>query len=272
MLADERRQRLAVIGGSGVQDFLTDETGEEELIPTPYGEALLVWKRHMGKRVAFLPRHGPGHRVPPHRINYRANVWALDLVGATTVIATAAVGGLVPDLEQGQLVFADQFLDFTKQRPLTFFEGENGKVRHTDVSEPYCPRIRSIGSRIARDMGLTCRPEGTYVCVEGPRFETTAEIRMYTMLGGHVIGMTNLPEVVLARELGLCYGLVTVVTNPAAGVVRPKVEHQGVLEAMRQVGPELEQLLRRMVEELDDDPRCLCRGNGQNHAMPTPPR
>jgi len=191
--AEDQRQRLAIIGGSGVSDFLPDETGVEEILPTPYGNALLVWKRHMGRRVAFMPRHGPEHRVPPHKVNYRANVWALQLVGATNVLATAAVGGLDPDLEPGTLVFVDQFLDFTKIRPVTFFDGEDGDVRHTDITSPYCPRLHGLAVRLATEMGIPHRSTGTYVCVEGPRYECAAEIRMYKMLGGTVIGMTNLP-------------------------------------------------------------------------------
>lgn len=259
MQFDDQRQRLAIIGGTGVTDFLSDETGEEELIPTPYGDALLIWKRHMGKRVAFVPRHGPGHEAPPHRVNYRANIFALDLVGAHCVIATGAVGSLVEGISSGALVFVDQFLDFTRTRPSTFFNGDDGKVMHTDVSVPYCPRIRAIGIRIASDMGLAHSSSGTYVCAEGPRYECPAEITMYARLGGHVIGMTNLPESVLARELGLCYALVAVVTNQAAGAVRTKLDHREVLAAMRQAGPSLEQLLARMVEDITDDPQCLCR-------------
>jgi 5'-methylthioadenosine phosphorylase len=161
-------------------------------------------------------------------------------------------------------VFADQFLDFTKQRALTFFDGDDSRVSHSDVSTPYCPRIRHIGTRIAQEMGIAHRPSATYVCVEGPRFETAAEIRMFAMLGGDIVGMTNVPEVVLARELGLCYALVTVVTNLAAGLDGPKVDHQGVLDRMRQAGPSLEQLLRRMVEEIDDDDCRVCRGPRQD--------
>ena len=255
----EERQRLAVIGGSGVTDFLPEEPGEVEIVPTPYGEALLIWKLYMGRRVVFVPRHGPGHRLPPHRVNYRANIWALDLVGVHSVLATGAVGSLVDDIDPGAVVFVDQFLDFTRNRSSTFFDGDDGRVLHTDVSVPYCPRIRQIAARTAAEMQMDHRPAGTYVCVEGPRYECPAEIRMFTMLGGHVVGMTNLPEAVLARELGLCYATVAVVTNKAAGLVAKPVNHEEVLDTMRRVTPTIDQFMARMMEQIDDDPTCPCR-------------
>jgi len=170
--------------------------------------------------------------VPPHRINFRANIAALQAVGVRAVFATAATGALKTELEPGALLVLDQFLDFTRARPLTFFEGEDGEVVHTDMTNPYCLRLRTRLLEAAREEGLAVRKGGTYVCVEGPRFETAAEIRMFAALGGDVIGMTGVPEVVLAREAGLCYAAVAVVTNPGAGLSAARPQHAEVERLM----------------------------------------
>lgn len=210
--------RLAVIGGSGVYRLDLLSGAREVSQETPYGPVRLMVGSVDGQEVAFLARHGPGHAVPPHRVNYRAHIWALARLGVRRVVATSAVGSLRPRIEPGHLVLVDQFIDFTRGRPATFFDGGPGGVAHVDVTEPYCPALRAMAARAARAAGWVVHEGGVYVCTEGPRFETPAEIRAFSSLGGDVVGMTGVPEVVLAREAGMCYASLCIVTNYAAGM------------------------------------------------------
>lgn len=234
---------VAIIGGTGVYDPGILREVRDLVVQTPYGAALAqqgLYEGPSGRRmeVAFLARHGPGHSVPPHRINYRANIWALAELGVTRIIGTAAVGSLRRDLPPGSLVLADGFLDFTRGRAGTFYDGDSSPaggpagVVHTDMTEPYCPELRGLLSRAAAGAGLEVTSGGCYACTEGPRFESPAEIRMLRQLGADLVGMTNVPEVVLARELGMCYALVAMVTNYAAGMTANRLTHAEVAETM----------------------------------------
>ena len=188
--------------------------------------------------MVFLPRHGTGHSVPPHRINYQANIWGMRALGVEAIIATAAVGSLNPEMRPGDFVFVDQFIDFTKNRRQTFFDGRENGVAHLDFTEPYCPALRKTMAAAAGE--LRARPgaefafheKGVYICTEGPRFETPAEIRAYALLGADVVGMTSYPEVALAREAGICYATIAMVTNLAAGMAGGRLTHEEVLEVM----------------------------------------
>ncbi|MCL6451162.1 MAG: S-methyl-5'-thioadenosine phosphorylase [Acetobacteraceae bacterium] len=253
--------RLAIVGGSGVCDPSWLDGCREAEIKTPYGPAQLWTGRLAGEEVAFLARHGRGHTLPPHRINYRANVWALRSLGITRVMATSAVGSLHPSLKPGDAVLVDQFLDFTRQRPFTFFDAE-GEVVHTDFTEPYCPEVRQAISLAADRLGMEIHRTGCYVCAEGPRYETPAEIRMFQSLGGDVVGMTGLPESVLAREAGLCYALVSTVTNFAAGMSPRPLSHAEVVEVMGRAFQGIRRLLTGALAELPQDRRCGCAGTG----------
>lgn len=247
---------VAIVGGSGVTaGALLDEPTSRE-VTTPFGTVTVSLGRLAGRPVTFLARHGPGHRVPPHRIAYRANVAALDRVGVTRVLATSAVGALDPQLGPGSVVLVDQFLDHTKGRPATFFDGGDDGVVHVDVTAPYCPQLRATVADAAGDVQL--RDGGTYVCTEGPRFETAAEIRAFRMLGGDVVGMTGVPEVVLARELGLCYATVATVTNVAAGLRDAPLSHREVLAAQSANADRLRGLLARALAALPDERSCGC--------------
>lgn len=224
--------RYAIIGGTGVYDPALLEERSERRVETPYGPIQVETGLYRGIEVAFLPRHGKGHSVPPHKINYRANIWGLKSLGVERVLATAAVGSLNPEMTPGHFVVVDQFLDFTKGRQHTFFDGEPNGVVHTDVTEPYCPELRAALVECGRRLGLSIHPRGVYVCTEGPRFETAAEIRAYRILGGDVVGMTNVPESVLAREAGLCYAAMAMVTNMAAGISASPLTHDEVVQVM----------------------------------------
>ncbi|MFO1349631.1 MAG: S-methyl-5'-thioinosine phosphorylase [Gammaproteobacteria bacterium] len=210
---------LAVIGGTGLTRLETLTVTGREPIVTPYGEpsAPLTHGEIGGKPVVFLARHGDQHSIPPHRINYRANVWALKQVGATHVIAVAAVGGISAAMEPGCLAFPDQIIDYTYGRAHTLYDGPPDAVEHIDFTEPYCKELRQTLIQAARAAKLDARESGVYGATQGPRLETPAEIRRMERDGCDLVGMTGMPEAALARELGLCYATCAVVVNWAAG-------------------------------------------------------
>lgn len=211
--------RHAVIGGTGLATLEGLDILASEAMETPYGppSGPLVRGRLAGVEVVFLARHGPGHRIPPHRVNYRANVWALAELGIENVIAVAAVGGIARDLEPGGLVIPDQIVDYTWSRPQTFFEDDLAEVVHVDFTEPYAEPVRRALLGAGQAGGVPVRDGGTYGATQGPRLETAAEVDRLERDGCHVVGMTGMPEAALARERSLRYGAVAVVANHAAG-------------------------------------------------------
>lgn len=223
---------LAVIGGTGFYDPGIIDNMEHLETQTPYGTVDCQLGEFRGRQVIFMARHGKGHSLPPHRVNYRANLWALRELGVEYVVSTTAVGSLRREIPPGMLVLLDQFIDFTKSREHTFFDGEEGEVVHTDFTEPYCPLLRRELSRVLTQKGVSFLEQGTYVCTEGPRYETPAEVKLFAGWGGDVVGMTNVPEVTLAREAGLCYASLSLVTNYAAGLSPHPLTHQEVVEEM----------------------------------------
>jgi 5'-methylthioadenosine phosphorylase len=232
----------AIIGGTGVYalgDALTPFS-----IPTPYGDVLLHRGRLGGHDLLFLARHGAAHSIPPHRINYRANIWALAHLGVDEVLATQAVGSLNARMTPGDIVLLAQFLDWTRGRTSTFFDGEDETVVHVDVSHPYCPRLNGALLRAGEFLGDRMHGQGVYACTEGPRFETAAEIHALRVLGADLVGMTNVPEVVLAREAGLCYASICVVCNWAAGMTQSPLTQDEVLGVMDERRAELVALLQ----------------------------
>lgn len=264
-----RAADLAIIGGTGVYEAgALDDVRDLNLV-TPYGPAAMQIGVYQGpsgrsREVAFLPRHGAAHNVPPHRINYRANIWALHRLGVSRVIGTGAVGSLREELPPGHLVLTDSFLDFTRCRPATFYDGEaapDGEPRgvvHTDMTVPYCPELRQLLRQAAAADGVDVAMGGTYACAEGPRFESAAEIRMMRLLGADVVGMTNLPEVVLARELGMCYALVAMVTNYAAGMTAARLTHGEVVETMRANVEKIRTMVWRALDLVNSERDCGC--------------
>jgi 5'-deoxy-5'-methylthioadenosine phosphorylase len=206
---------LAIVTGSGFTEPPALDAAAAAVVDTPYGAVSVLRGSWHGRPVAFLARHGPDHSVPPHRVNYRANIWALRSAGCTAIVATAVSGGIADDLSPGDLVLIDQFIEFTRGRADTFFDDE---VCHTDMTEPYSPALRSLVADAASAAGVPLRPRGTYVCTNGPRFETPAEIAAFRALGAELVGMTGYPEVVLANEAGLSYASIGVISNPAAGL------------------------------------------------------
>jgi 5'-methylthioadenosine phosphorylase len=215
---------IAVIGGSGFYEFL--DGAEEIQVDTPFGppsDPVAIGAVN-GKKIAFLPRHGHDHRFPPHKIPYRANMWALRSLGVRRVLAPSAVGSLTPSYGPGTLVIPDQLVDRTRNRIQTYFdEGAN----HVPFADPYCPAVRSHAIATAREFGWVPAGSGTLVVIEGPRFSTRAESLWFAAQGWTLVGMTGHPEAVLARELAMCYAPLALVTDTDAGVD----EGEGVTQA-----------------------------------------
>jgi 5'-methylthioadenosine phosphorylase len=248
---------IAIIGGSGVYDPEILQDVKDLHVETEYGTVPLKSGAYKGRKVFFLARHGEKHSVPPHLVNYRANIKALQDLKVEHIVSTSAVGSLKKNIEPGDFVLLDQFIDFTHKRHYTFFDDE---VVHTDVTEPYCPQLREVIMKAASAVGIDLHPRGTYVCTEGPRYETPAEISMYALLGCDVVGMTNVPEVVLAREAKICYASIAVITNFAAGVSPSKIAHEEVIEIMNEKNAVLKNLLRRTLEMIPEGKQCDCCG------------
>jgi purine nucleoside phosphorylase len=207
---------LAVITGSGLSEVPGLGDPLTQTVPTPYGDAVVTSGVLAERPALFLRRHGPDHAVAPHLVNYRANVWALQQLGATAIVATAVSGAIAADLDPGSLVCIDQFIDLTSGRAGTFVE-PGAPLRHVDMGEPYHPRLRAALVAAATGVGQRIRPRGTYVCTNGPRFETPAEITAFGRWGADLVGMTGCPEVALAAELGVPYAALGIISNRAAG-------------------------------------------------------
>lgn len=216
---------IAIIGGSGLTNLKNLRITRREVFRTPYGEpsAPMVYGQLGGQEVVFLPRHGPGHTIPPHEINYRANIWALKATGISKVIAVAAVGGISDRLSPSDLVFPDQIIDYTYGREHTFFGSDQRLVTHVDFTHPYCAELRKILIEAARKVDSASTEHATYAATQGPRFESAAEVRRLERDGADIVGMTGMPEAGLARELGLCYATIAVVANPAAGKAKDEI-------------------------------------------------
>lgn len=210
---------LAIIGGTGLTSLKTLKITDREIVHTPYGEPSGPVTRGVlgGKEIVFLPRHGYGHTIPPHKVNYRANIWALKETGVDYVIAVAAVGGIRADLEPASLVIPDQLIDYTWSRVNTYFEEGLTHVTHIDFTEPYCQELRELLLNAAKKAKISIADKGTYAATQGPRLETIAEINRLERDGCDMVGMTGMPEAALARELGLCYACCAVIANRAAG-------------------------------------------------------
>ncbi|MFD3483736.1 S-methyl-5'-thioadenosine phosphorylase [Streptomyces sp. NPDC058665] len=258
---------IGVIGGSGLYSFLDDVT--EVTVDTPYGppsDSLFLGDVE-GRRVAFLPRHGRAHDIAPHRINYRANLWALRSIGVRQVLGPCAVGGLREEFGPGTLLVPDQLVDRTKARTQTYYDGvplpdgEKSNVVHISLADPYCPEGREAALVAARGREWEPVDGGTLVVVEGPRFSTRAESRWHASMGWSVVGMTGHPEAVLARELGLCYTSLTLVTDLDAGAETGEgVSHEEVLKVFASNVDRLRTVLFDTVGGLQNGETrdCLC--------------
>lgn len=246
---------IGIIGGSGVYEITNKaDSCVDRLVETDYGNVNVSVLDIFSKEVAFIPRHAAGHDIPPHKINYRANIDALKSVGVTKILATNSVGSMNLEMPPGSFVIPNDFLDFSQNRKSTFFEDT---VVHVDVTEPYCSNLRDVLDK-SGDVILG----GTYVCTQGPRFETPAEIRMFKLLGGDLVGMTGLPEVVLAREREICYNSICIVSNYASGISENALTIDEVFEMVSEKEQELLELIYNFIKNVDDSHDCSC-----NHAL-----
>lgn len=210
-------ERIGIIGGSGLTRLQALKTEHQEVVPTPFGEpsAPFTFGDFDGRPVVFLPRHGAGHTLPPHQVNYRANIWAFHHLEVRKVVGMAAVGGITRP--PAALCIPDQLIDYTSDRKHTFFDTDLNFVTHVDFTEPYCEELRQALLAAGRRSGIPLSASGTYGATQGPRLETAAEIRRLERDGCDLVGMTGMPEASLARELGICYACCAVVVNWAAG-------------------------------------------------------
>ena len=232
---------LAIIGGTGLTSLQNLEIARREVVHTPYGEpsAALTHGVLGGTEVVFLARHGDAHAIAPHRVNYRANLWALKEVGVQRIIAVCAVGGISKDMPPRAIAIPDQIIDYTWSREHTFFDTGLSQVTHIDFTHPYCNELRIMLIAAAAAAGIEVMPHGTYGAKQGPRLETAAEINRMERDGCDMVGMTGMPEAALARELDLCYAHVAVSANWAAG------RSEGVIE-MHEIEANLEQAMQKI--------------------------
>jgi 5'-methylthioadenosine phosphorylase len=247
---------LGIFGGSGFYRLLDDV--EELEVETPYGppSAPVTVAEIGGKAVAFIPRHGRSHELPPHRIPYRANLWAMRELGVRRIVGPCASGALRPDLALGEFVVCDQFVDRTSGRPDTFYDGP--QTTHVSAADPYCPGLRRVLVETAAELGIRARDGGTVVVVQGPRFSTRAESRWLRTLGD-VVNMTAYPECHLARELELCYATVAMVTDYDVGIEgRPPVSAAEVVRVFEEAGARLRDLLLAGVPRIGPQPEDVC--------------
>ena len=245
---------IAIIGGTGFESLV--KHGKWIRLGTPYGipPPVLVGEIR-GRKVAFLSRHGLRHEKPPHKVNYRANIYALHSLGVRRILATNAVGAINPNFRPGDLVIPHDIIDFTKSRQSTFYEDE--PVVHVDVSQPFCPEVRAILIEEAKKQPVRVHDRAVLVCTEGPRFETPAEIEMFRRLGCDIVGMTAAPEAFLARELEICYATVCFVSNMAAGM-QARLTVKEVFDVASRVSPVIQQILSDAVERLPQERHCPC--------------
>ena len=256
-MSDAPRRTVGIIGGSGVTDVLGDRARTSHRVATPWGapSGPIEEGRVGDVRLLFLPRHGPGHTIPPHRVNYRANVDALRSLGADAIVTVSSVGSLREELPPGTFVLPRQFVDFTKQRPTTFYDG--GKVYHVSLADPFCPDLADRALAAGRATSTPLTDGKTYVCVEGPRFSTRAESAMFRGFAD-IIGMTLVPEVTLARERGICYLCLAMVTDYDVWADRPVVAHEIVATMQRNVD-RMQRLLAELIPRLAPGANCACR-------------
>ena len=261
------RAEIGVFGGSGFYRFF--KGAKEVAVRTAYGKpsGMVAISEIGGKKVAFIPRHGVHHEYPPHRVPYRANVMAFKQLGVTRVVAPNAVGSLKAGIRPGDLVFCDQFVNFTTGRDDTFYDGP--ETTHVGMAQPYCPQMRGVAVEAATKLGLAHHKAGTVVVIQGPRFSTTAESRFFTKQGWDVVNMTQYPEVVLAREQELCYLNISLATDYDAGLegdptVKP-VSHEDVIRVFNSKMDSLRKLIAEVVKGMPEKRECDC-GSALAHA------
>ena len=248
--------KLAVIGGTGIYDPKIFKERESFSVTTPYGKTPKISIGEVkGREIIFIPRHGKAHALPPHKINYKANIYAIKELGVERILATNSVGGINTCLSPGDFLIPEDYIDFTR-RDSTFYDD---KTIHIDVSQAYCPELREALIKATNEIAGRVFGGGVYACTNGPRFETKAEIRMLSKLGCDVVGMTGLPEAILARELEICYASICLVTNPAAGISKEKLTATEVIELVKKKEKVLREILLKAIEFVPEERNCPCK-------------
>lgn len=248
---------IGIFGGTGIYDSGLLQDSREIRIRTPYGETSddITIGEFKGRKIAFLPRHGKKHTIPPHMINFQANIWAFKELGVKRIIAPSAVGSLKEEIKPGHFALPDQFIDFTKSRKYSFTE--KGRVIHISVADPFCPELQKCVADTAEAQNLTIHKDSTYVCIEGPRFSTKAESRFYKTMGADIIGMTLVPECQLAREAQMCYVSVSTVTDYDVWADKP-VTAKEVIETLGKNVQSTKKLLAALIDAIPNQRKCAC--------------
>ncbi|MEM2864002.1 MAG: S-methyl-5'-thioadenosine phosphorylase [Candidatus Bathyarchaeia archaeon] len=255
------KDKVAVIGGTGLEKMFDISSKKVEII-TPYGSSQPIYFTQVkGFPIVFMPRHGVGHEIPPHMVNYRANVWALRKIGVERILATNAVGAINPAYLPGDLVVPHDIIDLTRRRSASFYE--EPPVYHVDFSQPYCPELRESLIRAGGSIGRRIWGGGVYACTEGPRFETPAEIKAIARLGGDIVGMTGVPEAFLAREMELCYASICYVSNMAAGL-QERLTAEEVVRIGEEVASDIYLLIEEALRRIPDERGCPCKSALRN--------
>lgn len=255
---------IGIIGGTGIYDEKDIKEIKKIKVSTPYGSPsdLITIGKFYEKAIAFIPRHGSEHTIPPHKINFRANIMALKSLGVERLILLSAVGSLKEDFKPGDIVIADQFIDFTKQRIQTFYDGN--RVCHISMADPFCPELRQIAVDVTKKLKFSFHENGTYCCVEGPRFSTRAESRFFRNFAD-VIGMTLCPEVALAREKEMCVLNISTVTDYDVWAEKP-VSTDDVVRIMKENNEKIREILKNLIKEIPEKRHCKC-GNVLKNAF-----
>ncbi|MEW6066971.1 MAG: S-methyl-5'-thioadenosine phosphorylase [Nitrospirota bacterium] len=250
---------IGIIGGSGLYEIEGVIIEKFKNISTPFGPPSDSYRigRFCNIEIVFLPRHGSHHKIPPHKINYKANIWGLKKLGVKRIVSVNAVGGINQKIMTGAIVVPDQIIDMTKGRHSTFYDID--KVAHIDFTEPYCPELRGFIFKAGNESKINLKKSGTYVCAEGPRLETKAEIKFFSKIGGDIVGMTAMPEASLAREAEMCYAGISVVTNYAAGITGKKLTTTEVVEVMKKTTVQLKKLLKELFNIIHIERKCACK-------------
>jgi 5'-methylthioadenosine phosphorylase len=255
---------IAIIAGTGIEKMGSWVNGNQRVVLTKHGHATLYETKINGTPVCFLPRHSGDHSIAPHLINHKANIAALKKLGVNHIIATCSVGSLRVDLPPGSIVLISDFISATGGHIDSFFSEPGSPVVHTDLSTPYCPNMRLIIESNCRKLGVELVNSGTYVGVLGPRYETPAEVRAFRIWGGDIVGMTCVPECILAREAGICYAALAIVTNLGTGLDDRGLEHGDVTRAAQDVLPTIEQIIQAVIPDMSNTSSCSCHTSVQD--------
>ena len=248
---------IGIFGGTGIYDSELLKNSKEVIIDTPYGKTSdsITVGEFNGRNVAFMPRHGKKHTIPPHLINFRANIWAFKELGVKRIIAPSAVGSLKEEFEPGHFALPSQFIDFTKSRKGTF--SEDGKVIHISVADPFCPELQNVILNITKKEKIQMHENCTYVCIEGPRFSTKSESKFFRTTGADIIGMTLVPECQLAREAQICYVSISTVTDYDVWAEKP-VTAKEVMETLAKNVETTKKILTLVIDQIPEIKSCSC--------------